>query len=381
MTATQRPNGARGRYPGALPWAAAALTLLLSAACASAPRYALSPRDLRSQLAARLTVEEIGDLVVPYEVDDALIARAKKYTEGVLSDHVRADLLARAMTDPNQFGLRWERVTTMVARDTVANGYGNCLSLTSVYVGLARAIGLTAYYVDASDRINSLEREQELLVRTGHIIATVRTERGWSLVDFTGELSRYRTFRVIDDREALAHFYNNHGYEIIATAQAEGETVPWERAMRDFRMATRIRPDFARAHNNLGVAYARLGLTDKAREAYLAAIAADPEFAEPRQNLGNLALRAGDPRRAMEWYEVALKMQKNNPYLYYYYGLAQYQAGEIEGAIESFKRAIALKQDYVEPRNLLAQAYRHQGRLEEAERVKRTIRERQRPEG
>ena len=381
MSPDNRPT-ARRRFGGrAVASGLAVAAALLAAGCASAPRYAFSPRDLRAQLAARLSVEEIGDLVVPYEVDAPLVARAKKYTEGIASDHARADRLARAMIDSTQFGLRWERVTTTVARETVANGYGNCLSLTSVYIGLARAIGLTAYYVDASDRINSLERDQQLLVRTGHIIATVRTERGWSMVDFTGELSHYRTFRVIDDREALAHFYNNRGYEMIATAQAAGEPVRWELALRDFRLAARIQPDFARAHNNLGVAYARLGRDEEARQAYLAAIAADPEFAEPRQNLGNLALRAGDPEQAIRWYRAALETQADNPYLHYHYGLAQYQAGDVDGAIRAFQRAIALKHDYREPRNLLAQAYRHQGRFEEAERVLRAIRQRRRPEG
>ena len=66
-------------------------------------------------------------------------------------------------------------------------------------------------------------------------------------------------------------------------------------------------------------------------------------------------------------------MQSQNPYLRYHYGLALYQFGDVEGSIESFERAIALKHDYIEPRNLLAQAYRHQGRYEDAERVSKAV--------
>ena len=41
---------------------------------------------------------------------------------------------------------------------------------------------------------------------------------------------------------------------------------------------------------------------------------------------------------------------------------------------ESFKRAISLERDYIEPRNLLAQVYYLQGRLDEAARVREAVR-------
>jgi len=352
--------------------------LAVVSACSARERVAYSPSELRASLVGNLPQGLRASLVVPYEVTAELVARAQQYTDSAGTEHARAQGLTRAISNHDQFGLRWERVTTTVARDTLAAGQGNCLSLTSVYVGLARAIGLTAYYVDASDRINSLQRDQELLVRTGHIIATVRTERGWSMVDFTGEVSNYRTFRVIDDIEALAHFYNNRGYERIATAHATGEAIPWVQVMRDFRVAIAVRPDFARAHNNLGVALARTGDDDAAEAEYLAAIWADEDFAAARQNLGNLRLRHGDYADAIRWYQVAIKLESENPYLRFHLGLAQYQSGDIEASVKSFERAIALKHDYLEPRNVLAQAYRHLGRDAEADAVMRAARKQRR---
>lgn len=348
----------------------AALAIPALGACSSAPRVVYSPNDLRSEVAERVPVERIGEIVVPYEPTPAMIARAKKYTEGPTTEYTRAELLVRAVTDTTQFGLRWERVATTVASRTLENGHGNCLSLTSLYVGLARAIGLSAYYVDASDRINDLTRADELIVDTGHIAASVRTERGWSLVDFTGEISQYRTFRVIGDVEALAHFYNNRGYEKISVARSAGEETPWAAAQRDFEMATYVFSDFARAQNNLGVTKSRLDDEAAAEAAYLSAVAADKDFAAPRHNLGNLYLRRKNFDQAIRWYSLAIKLQRNNPYTHYHLGLALYQSGDIAGSIDEFERAIALKHDYIEPRNLLAQAYRQQGRMEEAERVR-----------
>ncbi len=348
----------------------AVATMLLLVGCANSKRMAYSPHDLKTAVAARVGGDRVGDIVVPFQPTPEIVARALKYIDGSTSDYGRADLLSRAITNRTQFGLTYERVKTTAAPETVANGHGNCLSLTSLYVGLARAVGLTAYYVDASDRVNDLLRQDELIVDTGHIAATVHTARGWSLVDFTGEISNYRTFRIIDDLEALAHFYNNRGYETISAAKGAGTEVPWERALRDFEMSTQVLPGFARAENNRGVATSRLGDDDGAANAYEAAIASDAEFAAPHHNLGNLYLRRDEFDLAAQWYARAIALQKNNPYAHYHLGLAKYQSGDFDGSIESFERAIALKHDYAEPRYLLARAYRAQGRLEEAERVR-----------
>lgn len=337
--------------------------------CGNSKRIAYAPHELKTVVASRVGGDRIGDFVVPFEPTPEMVARALKYIDGARGDGGRADMLARSITDRRQFGLTYERVATTTAPETVANGQGNCLSLTSLYVGLARAVGLTVYYVDASDRINDLLRQDELIVDTGHIAATVHSTRGWSLVDFTGEISNYRTFRVIDDLEALAHFYNNRGYETISIAQRVDETIPWRRALRDFEMSTDVMPGFARAENNRGVALARLGDDEGAEGAYMAAVRSDDAFSAPRHNLGNLFLRQGDFDLAVRWYERAIDLQASNPYVHYHLGLAKYRSGDVAGSIALFERAIALKHDYAEPRYLLARAYRVQGRLEDAERV------------
>ena len=350
-----------------------AVAMLLLAGCGNSRRIAYAPHELEATVAARVSSDRMRDILVPFQPTPEMVARAMKYVEGTTSDSNRADVLVRAITNRAQFGLTYERVTTTVASETLANGHGNCLSMTSLYVGLARAVGLTAYYVDASDRVNALLRKDELIVDTGHIAATVHTDRGWSLVDFTGEISNYRTFRVIDDLEALAHFYNNRGYEQISVAQATDHEIPWEQALRDFEMSTEVMPGFARAENNRGVALSRLGDDPQAEGAYKAALASDDTIAAASHNLGNLFLRRGEFELATQWYERAIKVQRNNPYLHYHLGLAKYQSGDVTGSIVSFERAIVLKHDYAEPRYLLARAYRAQGRLEDAEQVSATV--------
>ena len=315
-----------------------------------------------------------GEIIVPYQVTPELIERARGLTRYIRSEYEAAKILIEAITSESEFGIQYQATATAPADETVVRGYGNCLALTSVFIGLARGVGLDAYYIDASDRVNDIRREEEIIVDSGHIAAVTRTERGWTMVDFAGELPNYRTFRIIDDLTVLAHYYNNRGYEIIDAASHAGQEVPWDQVRRSFDIATKVRPDFSLAHNNLGVLDARAGNAEGAERSYLAAIRADEEFAAPYHNLGNLKLSAGDLDGAIEAYDEAIRIRKKNPYLHYHRGLALYQRGDLEESAAAFERAIGLDRDYVEPRNLLAQVYDKMGRHEDAERVRKSVR-------
>lgn len=356
--------------------AATLVALLAAGGCAglrSGPRYAYSPEAF--VLATRLQAPEMSaeDLVVPFRVTPEMVARARDITAGARTDWAKADRLIKSLTDDDGFGLRYDAVATSPPEVTVERGYGNCLALTSIFIGLAREIGLTAYYVDASDRVNDLRREHDVIVDSGHIAGGVRTEKGYTLVDYDGHVSNYRTFKIIDDITALAHYYNNLGFEMMFAAQQAEETVPWQEIEHQFELATMVRPDFTLAYNNLGVVHTRLGDLVAAAAAYRTAIALDPESDAAYHNLGNLQVREGDLVAALASYDKALELRRRNPYLHYHRGLVQYRLDDFDAAEESFKKAIGLERDYIEPRNLLAQVYYEQGRVEEAERVKAAV--------
>ena len=352
--------------------------LFVGVACGPpARKLTYSPHELRADVLTRIPAGEKRDFEAPYQVTPELLQRAHDLTVFATSEYDRAQFLLRAITDEKGFGLEYEPVSTTVAIDTVARGHGNCLSLTSLYIGLARGIGLTAYYVDASDRINDLRREQDVIVDSGHIAATVRTERGWSMVDFDGDLSDFRTFNLISDVEALAHFHNNLGYEVLHTAQTDGVEIPWALVSENFELAAWVRPNFTRALNNLGVAYTRLGRLDQAEEQYTAAIDTKASMAAPYHNLANRRLRAGDLESAIELYERAAELQPQNPFLYYHMGLAFLRSGDLDRCVAVLQRAVALKSDFNEPRNVLAQVYRQQGRKKEADRILKAVGQRQ----
>jgi len=65
-----------------------------------------------------------------------------------------------------------------------------------------------------------------------------------------------------------------------------------DEAIRHFQLALQLNPDFAGAHNNLGIALARSGLLEDAAGHFNAALHLDPAFVSARNNLNKiLALR------------------------------------------------------------------------------------------
>ena len=241
------------------------LALLMAAGCAGTQwgkRIAYSPASFVEALQARAPEMLAEDLVIPFAVTPEMVVRAKTLLERMPLLHTdidRANRLMDALTDEDEFGLIYDSVATSPPAITVERGYGNCLALTSIFIGLAREVGLVAYYVDASNRINDLRREEEIIVDSGHIAGGVLTEKGYTFVDYDGHVSDYRTFEIIDDITALAHYYNNLGFELIFNAERAGEPVPREEALHNFELAIMVQPDFTRAYNNLGVAHTQLG--------------------------------------------------------------------------------------------------------------------------
>ena len=87
-----------------------------------------------------------------------------------------------------------------------------------------------------------------------------------------------------------------------------------EEAIACYRRALELKPDYAKAHNNLGNALKDQGKLDEAVACYRRALELKPDYAEAHNNLGN-----------------ALKDQ-----------------GKLEEAVACYRRALELKPDYAE---------------------------------
>jgi tetratricopeptide (TPR) repeat protein len=85
-----------------------------------------------------------------------------------------------------------------------------------------------------------------------------------------------------------------------------------EMAIKHYRLALMIKPEFPKARNNLGVAYKDKGMLREAMEQYRIAARLDPEDAGIRFNLGVTYLDFGLLEEARREFEIAVKIQPDH---------------------------------------------------------------------
>lgn len=328
------------------------------AACAGPRRLSYSPRDLSLEVAGRSGKIRPEEVIIPFEVPENAVQAAARIVFPHRSEMERAQALKNALFDPAEFGLRYSNAATLTAAEALDRGEGNCFSLASVFIGLARSVGLRVYYLDASNRAKAMYRAENAFVRVGHVTAVIETAQGRFPLDFGRQLLLHRSYKVkiMDDLEALAHYYNNRGYDLIREGQSSGGGVDWSAVEESFFIATRIKPNFARAWNNLGVANARLGDSQSAENNYLTAIKKAPKFVSPHVNLGLLHLQAGDFPQAVKYLEAAHRLDPKRPHIQLQLGLALLGQGRKTEAVQALKRAVELKDDYARAQTVLGQA-------------------------
>ena len=186
--------------------------------------------------------------------------------------------------------LQYAWAETRTAEETIEIGRGNCLSLAAVVVGAARAYGGAARYVEIR---NKLDRRQEgnLDIWAGHIAVFLPNPSSPLVIDFSGaELTETSSFRVLEDRALIAHYYNDRGYDLIRESREKGLAPPWEKVKINFEIATAIDSEFSEAWNNLGVALARLNQWNEAEKAYERSLASRRLFRNSAATRNQLSL-------------------------------------------------------------------------------------------
>jgi regulator of sirC expression with transglutaminase-like and TPR domain len=258
----------------------------------------------------------------------------------------RVEILVQALFDPAIFGLRYDARATTSGAETLRSGRGNCVGLASVFIGLARSVGLDARYVDASGVVHETRYSDDgNTVNFGHVTAMVTTGSVRMGLD-SARLGMFRRYDVLDDLEAVAHFYNNRGYEQVDQAREQGEAPDWGEAERQFRMAVAVKPTFARGWNNLGISVARQGRSEEAATHYRTAAALDPLIAAPHANLGAILLQAGDLQAALEELNAAASLDPRGAHIQYNLAVARLRSGDRAGALEALQRTLSLHSSY-----------------------------------
>jgi Flp pilus assembly protein TadD len=335
-----------------VPWLATIAAFGCAAGCAS-HQLVYPPREVRAYRSASIPAEERALLDVPYEIDDELAQLASRLTGGAEDPRGKLEALVTALGRPGGLNLHYESGLTTNARQTVVSRAGDCMSLTSLFVGMARSIGLPVFFLDARG-VQSFTSDGELMVDQRHIVAGFGRAPEFTIVDFDRISDSFTRYRLLSDLQAVARFHNNLGFDALR----KGDT---ELALRHFRLALRFDPSFAAAHNNLGVALSRAGRYDDAERHLLAALRADPDYAAPVVNLAGVLTTTGREAEADQLYDFVERRRLQDPVLRLRRGVAALREGDGRRAVQELRTAVALDARLVPAWAALAQAYESLG--------------------
>ena len=100
------------------------------------------------------------------------------------------------------------------------------------------------------------------------------------------------------------------------------------------------------AHYNLGAVYSESGKYEEAIKPYKRAIRINPDYSEAHYNLGFAYVKSGMYQEAIESFKQATGLDPDDAIVHYNLGLAYYESGKYEEAIKPYKRAIRIDPDF-----------------------------------
>ena len=139
----------------------------------------------------------------------------------------------------------------------------------------------------------------------------------------------------------FAEAYNNRGI-------AYNRKVDFDKAIKDFTTAIELKPDYAEAYNNRGVAYGEKDDFDTAIQNYDKAIELKPDYAEAYNNRGVAYGEKDDFDTAIQNYDKAIEIKPRLAGAYYGRGIAYFEKRDFDKAIQNYDKAIEIKPDYAE---------------------------------
>ncbi len=358
-----------GRPSGAALLSGLLITVMLTG-CTTAPWLAVSPKDqLLEQLLNDTVTEQPATLTLYLsgEIISHLDAKiSQEWSEAHRLQALRAFLFSREGQH-----IAYEATSTRTAAETWATKQGNCLSISNLFVAAARHVGLDAHFKTVSVS-PTWDRQGSTMIRYEHIVAVGKLSNGDDYtVDFLPELSgEGRRSRIIDDTEALSHYYNNLGAESVIAGD-------YPAAISMLLKAIKLTPDFSDAWNNLGAAWRRNGELELAEASYNKSLRLNRNNYSALGNLTQLYLSQGRQDEASQFVSRVNRYYRRNPYFHYYVAQLRFRSGKYQDAIRYLEGAIKLNPDDPEFYDALAENYRLVGdesRAEAATRMAEEIR-------
>lgn len=279
------------------------------------------------------------------------------------TDREIVERLQTILFDPGYLNIQYDDLVTRTAIETFESRSGNCLSVVSLYIAMARHFGVDASFQTVKMRPR-WDMRGELLVLSQHINATGRLgPNSHYVVDFTPDvLVQQLTSSRVSDDYARALYFNNRGVESMIA----GDT---DQALIYLRNALWIEPELSIGWNSIGTAYARLGNMDFAEYAFKKAFTEDRGNATPINNLVRFYYNQGEYDLSERYSQAIARYNARNPYYHYSLGNVAYGNGDFELAQDHYRQAIRRKESEPEFFLALSLTLKELGDEEEAGRM------------
>jgi len=170
----------------------------------------------------------------------------------------------------------------------------------------------------------------------------------------------------IDVIGLLTNDYPNEPLLINITGACYASIREFEKAVRSYKKAIKIKPDYVDAIYNLGNTYRELDQLDNSIKSYKKVININPEHQESQHNLGVSLYELGFLFEAIEHFEKALIINPNNTKIQINLGNILVELDLPYEAIEQYERVLAKEPKNSIAHNNLGNVLRDIGQTEEA---------------
>lgn len=287
---------------------------------------------------------------VTYSEEMAEVARR---AAGAGSERERLHQLQEFLADEERFHFDYDPTATYGAEETFRLRRGNCVSYTSLFVALGRALGIPLQAALISH--GQAEREENMVVINNHMVAALREPGSFTIYDFSREGDRpISGLKLIDDVWLSAVYLNNWGTEKLRRGQVQ-------EAAEDFETAIRLAPGFTALYGNLGVARRMGGDPDGALDVYRQALEIDAGNPTILNNLATLYRSLGREAEAEAALEAA-DLSGATPFVLIARGDLELAQGNLKKALRLYRRAHRTAPDLPEPLVAIARLELERGR-------------------
>lgn len=301
----------------------------------------------RAQLSPALRARGLdpATVTIPYELGPEVREWAHRLVPRNTPFEKRLPMLLDGLLSSKGLNLQYEAHHTSTADDVFKTRRANCLAFTSLFVGMAREVGVPAFYLDVEE-VERFEKAGDLVVVSGHVSAGYGIGRHeMQVLDFSSAppmAAFHHRVHPISDLTAIALFHSNRGAEALRAGNEE-EAMDW------LRKAVLIDPEVPGAWINYGVALRRTGELEQAETAYRKALEIDPVAVSAYQNLSSLLRFKGQTQEADELQALTVRVGTRNPYNYLALGDLSLSHGRYDEARRFYKRAMRLYRGNAEP--------------------------------